>query len=119
MQFKNLDNKSNEEIIDLYFEYIGKNNILRAIEAFLNKSGFGILDVGCEFASNYKEWEEGYFGNKGVQIAFTEPLVDSDYYRVVSENELIMGAEKAITSFGNEIQDKEKVIQRLKMSILD
>lgn len=96
MEFNNLTNKTSSEIIDLYFDYIGSSNFLRALEEFSNGNGFGILDVGCDFAHNFNEWDEGYFGNSGIQIIFSEPLVEKDIEIIISENEFLEGVYRAI-----------------------
>jgi hypothetical protein len=113
MQFDKLNEKSNKQIIELYFEYIGEANILRALEEFTKKMGFGILDVSCEFACNFKEWEEGYFGESGVEILISEPLVNTDFSKVVSEMELLEGAKQAITKYGLNNQDVDILFKRM------
>jgi hypothetical protein len=108
MDFKKLNERSNDYIIDLYFEYIGKINFLTALEEFSHGSGFGILDAGCEFAQNFKNWEEGYFGDNGVQILFSPPLVEQDESFVINADDFFRGIERAITRFGfNHLQCEE------------
>ncbi len=114
MQFDRLNEKSNMQIIELYFNYIGESNLTRALEAFFNKMGFGILDVGCDFAGNFEKWEEGYFGESGVEILISEPLVDSDFSRVVSEIEFLRGAKLAIKRFNLHDEKVEFLINKIK-----
>lgn len=99
MDFKNLKLRSDDEIIDLYFDYIGDSNFIRALEEFSNGNGFGLLDVGCEFAHNFKTWEEGYFGEKGVQILFSEPLLEEDEEFVISAKDFLDGIRRAGVKF--------------------
>ena len=114
MQFSRLNEKSNKQIIELYFDYIGESNLTRALEAFSSKMGFGILDVGCEFACNFEKWEEGYFGESGVEIFISEPLVEADFSRVVSENELLEGVVLATNKFKLNDELAENLISKLR-----
>ncbi|MEH7355161.1 ribonuclease toxin immunity protein CdiI [Neobacillus drentensis] len=100
MDFKNLKLRSNDELIDLYFDYIGDSNFIRALEEFSIGNGFGLLDVGCEFAHNFEEWEEGYFGEKGVQILFSNPLLEEDEEFEISAKEFFDGIKRAVIKFG-------------------
>jgi len=116
MQFNRLNEKENSEIINLYFEYVGKVNVMRAIQEFIKNRGFGILDVSYEFACNFEEWEEGYFGDTGIELYFSKPLLEEDFTRIVSEEEFVEGAKRALDKF-NLCDDAKLLIEKAKEKI--
>lgn len=117
MQFNRLNEKENAEIINLYFEYIGKVNVMRAIQEFIQSRGFGILDVSYEFACNFEEWEEGYFGDNGIEVYFSKPFLEEDFTRIVTEEEFVEGAKRALDKFGLCDADAKLLIEKAKEKI--
>ncbi|CAH1226404.1 MULTISPECIES: ribonuclease toxin immunity protein CdiI [Paenibacillus] len=85
-------NKNFDELtaMELYFLYLDEDKFVDALEDFSNSIGYGISEfICCAFPSEYKSWEEGYFGDKGVKFEVEPPAVDEIKYEIVSNTDFI------------------------------
>ncbi|MNI52057.1 hypothetical protein D3C73_1068140 [compost metagenome] len=89
--------KNFEELtaMELYFLYLDEDKFVKALEYFLNLTGYGVSEfIGCTFPSEYESWEDGYFGDKGVKFEVEPPAVDETKYEIVTNEEFINLLEK-------------------------
>lgn len=78
------DVNKKEEIIKKYFISIGDSYFIDALKKFSIPRGFGIETVCCTFASDYDVWDEGYFGDTGVEFSIQNPAVSQDVFAIVN-----------------------------------
>ncbi|WP_046214880.1 ribonuclease toxin immunity protein CdiI [Paenibacillus wulumuqiensis] len=89
------DKKTQQELMERFFWFIGDGYFLDALHAYKKGEGFGIESIACLFHDEFQPWEETYFGNSGVAyIEEQDPYEESlmfvmnyqEFYRHLQQN---------------------------------
>lgn len=80
------DKEKKIELMETYFDWI-LNNFVSALEGFIKYNGYGQECYCCGFANSYNKWDEGYFGEEGVQIWMDYPVVENEVIAIF-DNEI-------------------------------
>ena len=77
------DFEEKKQMIEDYFKTIGDTRFLEVLNKFKVVVGFALSCKCCEFASEYRLEEEGYFGESGVNFSMIPPLVEEEVYAII------------------------------------
>ncbi|KPC72488.1 hypothetical protein ADL26_14100 [Thermoactinomyces vulgaris] len=98
------------DVMRFYYRAIGDGKFLQALNEFRLGQGFGIGPVCCTFAMDYEPWEEGYFGDSGVNFSIHPPLVEIEENAIVDYETFYQYLKEASDNYlARNPHDKDKV----------
>ena len=111
--------KGNEGLVDEYFEHLffrGEEKVLNSLRRHCNLEDCCVFDcyIGCEFAAEYSEDEEGYFGENVVGIYYTPPVKERFCQVILTYEEFYGYAERKYMAYAEKHQHcKEEIAELL------